>query len=65
MPVPVRLGMLLAAFAPGIIMELADDGASTSRGAVAHIDLAGKQPSTFDAAQKWVFSTHAGSRVAP
>ncbi len=51
-PVLVLLGMLLAALVPGIIMELADHGASTGRGAVAHIDIPGGQPSTFDAAQR-------------
>ncbi len=51
-PVLVLLGMLVAALTPGIIVQLADHGTSTGRGAVAHIDMPGRQPPTFDAAQK-------------
>lgn len=51
-PVLVLLVLLVAALTPGIIMELADQGESTGRGAVAHIDMPGGQPATFDAAQK-------------
>ncbi len=51
-PLLVLLGLLVATLTPGIIMELADQSASTGRGAVAHIDMPGEQPPTFDAAQK-------------